>query len=133
MKKIFIDTSAFFALLTEDDSQHHEAVQFWKELVQQQAVFYSNSYVVIESIALIQNRLGLEFVHHLRSSILPFLSVDWIDEDQHEKIVENLLESNRRSVSLVDRSSFDTMRRLDIQTVFTFDEHFREQGFSVVP
>jgi predicted nucleic acid-binding protein len=25
------------------------------------------------------------------------------------------------------------MRELGIQTVFTFDEHFREQGFKLIP
>jgi uncharacterized protein len=44
-----------------------------------------------------------------------------------------LLAANRRTLSLVDCSSFDIMRKFGIDTVFTFDPHFREQGFSVVP
>ena len=133
MEKIFIDTSALFALLAEEDSQHDTAVEVWGNLVEQQIVFFSNNYVLVEGMALIQNRLGLEFVHHMQSSIVPFVSLDWIDEECHQSIIDRLFVTNRRSVSMVDHSAFETMRRLDIQTVFTFDPHFREQGFSVIP
>jgi predicted nucleic acid-binding protein len=33
----------------------------------------------------------------------------------------------------VDCVSFEVMRRLGIRRAFTLDEHFREQGFEVVP
>ena len=29
--------------------------------------------------------------------------------------------------------SFEVMRTLEITTVFTFDPHFKEQGFRVIP
>jgi predicted nucleic acid-binding protein len=46
---------------------------------------------------------------------------------------EQLLTADRRQLSLVDCSSFETMRRLGIKKVFSFDEHFREQDFEVIP
>jgi len=133
MAKIFVDTSALFSFLAEEDSQHDTAVEVWENLVEQQNTLFSNNYVLVESIALIQNRLGLEFVRHMQSSLAPFLALDWIDEENHQGIVDHLLTTNRRSISMVDHSAFETMRRLDIQTVFTFDPHFREQGFNVIP
>lgn len=133
MVKIFVDTSALFAMLAEEDAQHLSAVQTWKDILKKESLLSSNNYVLVECLALIQNRLGLEFVQHMRSSIVPFLSLDWIDEEYHQAIVGRLFATNRRSVSIVDHSAFETMQRLDIQTVFTFDPHFREQGFSVIP
>ena len=133
MEKIFVDTSALFAMLAEEDSQHHSAVQNWKNLIEKESLLFSNNYVLVECLTLIQNRLGIEFVNHLSLSIVPFLTMEWIDEEMHEETMNNLLASNRRSVSLVDHSSFDTMRRLDIHTAFTFDPHFREQGFNIIP
>ena len=47
--------------------------------------------------------------------------------------VQDVFAANRRQLSLVDCSSFETMRRVRIEKVFTFDEHFREQGFEVIP
>ena len=59
--------------------------------------------------------------------------MDWIGEEQHDVAIQTVLTANRRNLSLVDCASFETMRRLGIETVFTFDEHFRDQGFKVVP
>ena len=47
--------------------------------------------------------------------------------------MEALLVVNHRKLSLVDCASFETMRRLGIQKVFTFDRHFADQGFQVLP
>lgn len=59
--------------------------------------------------------------------------MDWIGEEQHAAAIQTILTANRRNLSLVDCASFETMRRLGIETVFTFDEHFRDQGFKVIP
>jgi predicted nucleic acid-binding protein len=47
--------------------------------------------------------------------------------------MEFFLLENRRNLSFVDCSSFDTIQRLIIDKVFTFDGHFAEQGFAVIP
>jgi predicted nucleic acid-binding protein len=47
--------------------------------------------------------------------------------------LENLLSINRRQLSFVDCTAFQTMRRLGIETAFTFDSHFREEGFNTIP
>lgn len=61
------------------------------------------------------------------------LTIEWVDEAQHQTIVQTVLTTNRRQLSLVDCASFETMRRLGIETVFTSDSHFREWGFDVIP
>lgn len=43
-----------------------------------------------------------------------------------------MLVAGRRDLSLVDCSSFVTMRRLGIKKAFALDEHFREQGFELL-
>jgi predicted nucleic acid-binding protein len=50
-----------------------------------------------------------------------------------ELAINTVLTANRRNLNLVDCSSFETMRRLGIKTIFTFDEHSKEQGFQVIP
>jgi predicted nucleic acid-binding protein len=44
-----------------------------------------------------------------------------------------LLAANRRSLSLVDCTSFEIMRQAGLDTAFTFDSHFRELGFKMIP
>jgi uncharacterized protein len=133
MEKIFVDTSALYALISTQDQDMKLAVKTWEVALKREDVLFINNYVLVECFALIQSRLGLEFVRALQTNIVPFLQVDWIAEQQHVSSVNNVLTANRRQLSLVDCSSFDTMHRLGIETVFTFDQHFHEQGFKVIP
>ena len=130
---IYVDTSAFFALVNLDDPNHDQAMQTWKHLIETEQKLVCNNYVLVESIALIQRRVGLGAVSILHNDILPFIEVDWLDEELHNAIVKAVLKTNRRQLSLVDSSSFDTMQRYEIKTAFAFDSHFSERGFEVIP
>ncbi|HBX70955.1 MAG TPA: VapC toxin family PIN domain ribonuclease [Chloroflexi bacterium] len=132
-KMIFVDTSAFLALLTVSDSFHIQAKTQWRALLENTVVPITNNYVLIETIAILQNRHGLALVQNLQIELLPLLEVDWLGETQHNEAIYQLFAANRRRLSLVDCSSFATMRRRGIRQVFTFDPHFGEQGFEVVP
>lgn len=128
---IYVDTAALMAIVDTKDVNHETAKEFWGQQVLIEN-FRTNNYVVVEAIALIQNRLGLEAVKILVDQLLPVIEVDWLNVEQHEWAIQSVLTANRRNLSLVDCSSFATMRRLGIKTVFTFDEHFKEQGFDLI-
>jgi len=59
--------------------------------------------------------------------------IEWVDEVVHAQAVSSCIAADRRWLSLVDLSSFETMRRLGIRSAFTFDRHFRQHGFEIVP
>ena len=133
MEKIFVDTSALYALISTEDQNIAAAVTTWESMLERGDILFTNNYVLVECFALIQNRLGIEFTRALQSNLVPFLQIDWIGEQQHISSVNDVLTANRRQLSIVDCSSFESMRRLGIEKVFTFDEHFREQGFGIIP
>lgn len=133
METIFIDSSAFLAMNDVTDLFFQRAQRTWQDLLEGDRTLVTNNYILLESIALIQRRVGLEAVEIIQTQIVPFLEIDWVNQELHDSLVRKMLKTNRRALSLVDHSAFDSMRRLGIQTVFTFDEHFREQGFSVIP
>jgi predicted nucleic acid-binding protein len=133
MGKIFVDTSALFALVNAVDGDNLSSQSIWKELLQDRHELWTNNYIIVECISLLQRRLGPEFVRLLESEILPVLEVEWLDKEHHALAVAEVLQSNRRNLSLVDCSAFETMRRLEIETAFTFDDHFRAEGFKTIP
>lgn len=133
MEKIFVDTSALFCLINTDDPASEQAWTLWSAFIEQGNHLFTNNYVLVETLALVQHRLGMEVVHRLNSDLVPLLDIFWIDMDTHSAIVEKFLTANRRQLSLVDCASFETMRRMGIKQAFAFDEHFREQGFTVIP
>jgi predicted nucleic acid-binding protein len=133
MEKIFVDTSALFALISMEDQAYKTALSSWKEMVHSQSILITNNYVLVECFSLLQHRLGIEAVRDLQLKIAPLLQVDWITEQGHISIVIDVLTANRRQLSLVDCSCFESMRRMGISKVFSYEDHFREQGFEVIP
>jgi uncharacterized protein len=130
--KVFADTSAFLALLAGDDRCHTRAVSTWDELERAGAALVTSSYVVIEANAIIQRRLGMAALEAFTNELLKSVAVFWMTRELHEAAAAAQLVAARRELSLVDCSSFQVMRHLGIGRAFTFDEHFREQGFTLV-
>jgi uncharacterized protein len=130
---VFADTSALYALLDGDDDNHAQAVDQWNSLHSNKTFLFTTNYVSVESVALIQSRLGMEAVRAFVEEISPLLQAEWIAEDLHRAAAVALQAANRRSLSLVDLTSFETMRRLGIRRAFTFDRHFGDYGFTCLP
>jgi len=129
----FIDTSGIYAVLDADDESHVVARGEWVELLEGGANLHATNYVLIETIALLQSRIGMDSVRMFTSDILPLINVLWVDEGLHLSAHHALLLSGRRRLSLVDCVSFEAMRRLHLTDVFCFDPHFAEQGFRALP
>jgi len=130
---IYIDTSALLAVLDQKDINHSTAQKAWLGFLEAGELLLTNNYVLVESIAIIQNRLGLKTVRRMISELTPVIQIEWLNSAQHESAINDVLTADRRKLSLVDCASFETMRRLQIESVFTFDDHFKEQGFTVIP
>ena len=127
-----VDTSAIYALLDGDDACHARAVERWERNPPGAGSLATTNYILLESMTLLQARLGMAAVRSLNDAILPLLRVEWIDEDAHARSVSAFLAADRRGPSLVDFSSFEVMRRLGIRSAFTFDRHFRQYGFDIL-
>jgi uncharacterized protein len=127
---VFIDTSAFFAVLDADDANHAAAGRIWKSLIEQREELVCSNYILIESFALLQRRLGLEAARVFQSDVVGMLQVRWVDEPLHAAGVSALLTAGRRQLSLVDCVSFELMRRLGLTTAFAFDQDFVDQDFT---
>lgn len=129
---VYVDTSAILALLNASDDFHVKAAAIWLDLLDQNTRLSTNSFVLVETYALVQNRLGLDAVRTLAQNIIPVFEIKWIDNSLYQETITTYLTANRRQLSLVDCSSFIVMYRFNINTAFTFDNHFREQGFEVL-
>lgn len=126
---VYVDTSAFLAVLNPNDQFHPEAARIWRELITNEITPVCSNYVIVETIALVQSRMGIAAVDAFVNSIQPSLQVEWVSESEHASGVHLLRTLNRRRLSLVDCVSFIQMQRLGIQQVFAFDPHYSEQGF----
>lgn len=127
--KVFVDTSAFYALASATDEFHHRAREIYKELLAEDAKLLTSSYVLVESFALIQSRLGFEVLRAFVNSIQDLVEIVWVDEDLHWKAWKSLQE--KKTASFVDCTSFLIAREKKAR-VFAFDEDFAEEGFTLL-
>jgi len=129
---VFVDTSAFYAILDAEDDHHSEAIRVLEGLRNQKARLVTSSYVIAECCALIQKRLGMKVVGAFRSHLLPIVTVSWIGEGVHEEGFNYFLICGRHGPSFVDSVSFALMRSLKTDKAFAFDNHFTKQGFECI-
>ena len=108
---VFIDTSAFYAILDRDDSCHAAARHTWNQLLDSRAPLLTTNYVLLETTAIVQRRIGLAAVRTFQEDIIPVLTVDWVTPSRHNAALDAVLTANRRDLSLVDCVSFQSCAR----------------------
>jgi predicted nucleic acid-binding protein len=129
---VFVDTSFFLALLDEDDDMHGDAVVHWQRAAEERWPVLTSNYVVVESCAVLQRRVGVTAVRRLVRQVLDPVALQWVTREEHERAVAALLVADRRQLSVVDCTNFELMRRLEVRQCLAFDRHFAEQGFEVL-
>jgi len=129
---VFVDTSAFYAFLDADDENHTRSAEAWSRMMESDENAVTTNYVLVETFALVQSRLGPEAVRGFQEDVVPVLHVEFVTPEIHRLGIAALLAASRRGLSLVDCVSFEVMRDLGIKSVFAFDGHFRQYGFSPI-
>ena len=129
--RIFADTSGLFALLVKNDHMHIRAKQNFEYFAQHRAHLLTSSFVLVETTALLQRRVGLTAVHDFQSKIVPLIDITWVDNNWYNRAIQRLFALSNRNISLVDSLSFEIMETLEIKLAFSFDKHFLENGFAV--
>lgn len=130
--KVFLDTSGLFAVLVRNDYMHVRARATFECLVEKNSVLLTTSYVLLETSALLQARVGLEAARRFQHEFSTLFNVHWVDEKLHEKAFRRLELRGKREISLVDCTSFVYMEDNRISRVFTYDKHFSEEGFVIL-
>ena len=129
--RVFADTSGLFALLVRNDLMHVRAQLNFAYFAQYRAELLTSSFVLVETAALLQRRVGLAAVHDFQSKIIPLLEIIWVDGAWYTRAIQRLFALNNRNISLVDCLSFEIMESREIAYAFSFDSHFPENGFTI--
>lgn len=124
-----MDTSAFYALADADDPNHADARRLLLALLESEEGLFTHNYVLVESIALIQRRMGLEAALQVADSVAAF-EMEWVDRALHDSALRAMKRARRRKISFVDQISFLLMRSRGIEKAFCFDRDFRREGFA---
>ncbi len=130
---VFADTSAFYALLVRTDEAHAPVRAAFTSLVESGRSIWTTSFVIVETMALLQHRIGLAAARDFDEEILPLARVCWVDEELYRRGTERLWREDRRGLSLVDCVSLEFMKREGLTTALAVDRGFQDAGFEVLP
>ena len=130
MTLAFVDTSGFYAFLDSEDPFHLQAKDLFLRAREEQWVLFTSSYVVHESWALIQARLGWDALEDWLSILLPMCEVVWVDETLHRLGVARARQARERRLSLTDCVSFELMSSRGCKQAIADDEHFKKMGYT---
>lgn len=132
MRRLFVDTGAWYALVDKNDPEHVSAKEFFGDNA---LPLLTTNFVFDETITLLRVRLGWavakEFGKRLRDS--GFVSLANVGPADEEKAWEIFLKYKENDFSYTDCTSFAVMERLKCDTAFSFDSHFKVMKYRVVP
>lgn len=126
-----MDTSAWYAVVSASDQDHTAAKSIYTKLGNEYAELVTCSYVISETMGLIQRRLGFKPLEVFALAIRT-VEIIWIDDGLHRRSEELLFARRKRGVSIVDAACFTVMKSRRIDVAFAFDDDFRREGFTLL-
>ena len=115
--RVVIDTSAFYALASGGDRFHDSARYTFERLIDHERELWTTSYALVETIALMQNRLGFAALSDFMNGIDGLVSVFWVNSALHNRARDLLTANQGAGMNLVDwtcGAGFKTLGRPDI-------------------
>jgi len=132
MKRLFVDTSAWFAFANRRDP-HHEQVR--EVLRTYDGRLLTTNYVFDETLSLSLYRLGYHAARSVGSALLNPDQVDLVHVtvDDERTAWDLFCERPDQQYSFTDCTSFALMRRLNLDTALALDTDFTKEKFRVLP
>jgi uncharacterized protein len=129
---IFVDTSFWVALRNRRDDRHAEATHLLERY--QNVPLVTTNHVRGETWTFLNRRAGhasaVGFLDALVGS--PRVMVHFVNPDLEDEALRWLRRHDERAYSLVDATSFITMRHMRIRQALAFDGDFVAAGFEEV-
>ena len=129
MTKVFVDTSGFYAILDGTDAFHETALECFRRVAAESRELITTNYVLHETWAVIQARLGWAAVDAWLDRLVVHCSTVWVDEALHALGEARCRQARERRLSLTDCVTIEVMRRSGVSEVIGDDEHLFREGF----
>jgi uncharacterized protein len=136
MNVLFLDSGYVIAVEVDTDERHARAVEHWRRTKADTNIRLVSTSFVFDEIATFLNSRRLhdravEVGNRLLNS--PTLNLLDVDRTLLSEGGSYFQQHDDKRYSLTDCISFVVMKRMNIATALTFDQHFRQAGFHSEP
>ncbi|MBN2493352.1 MAG: type II toxin-antitoxin system VapC family toxin [Deltaproteobacteria bacterium] len=128
-----IDSSAFYAYLVAADRHHRAVAGALSGLVREGERFFSTSFVLGETLGLLQIRHGSKAAEVFMHKIYPLVEWRWVDETLFSRIWQIASESPSRGFTIVDASVVACLQEHPKARCVAVDKGFERFGFPLLP
>ena len=130
-REVFADTSALYAFVDKNDSNHIYAREAVTRLARAGRRIVATDYVITETVNLANARGGAIVAVRVLDLIEQSagIRVEWIGVERFDKAKAFFRKYSDHSYSFTDCTSFIVMRELRLADALTTDRHFVEAGF----
>ncbi len=134
-KPIFVDTSAWIAIINPRDKYHLAAKAFYSDALTRKRRLLISNLIVSETYTNLLWKLG----HHKATSFLNIIerssSVQciWSSRELEVQARDVLRRYDDQDFSYTDAVSFALMQQRELSEAFAFDHHFSVVGFVQLP
>ena len=131
MKRVFVDTSAFFAHLVAEDAHHAEAQALFERANRESWTLVTTNAVVWETYTLVRMRarngreLALGFLEDIRDGFCDLERVRPVDEMKAGDLLKQYAD---KKYSFCDALSFVVMEEIGVNEALAFDDDFKSYG-----
>lgn len=133
LRRVLMDSSAYYALTTDRDPNHAAAYSILTRFARESPRLFTTNLIVAETHALLLARLGhataVRFLTELDRSSTVLIRVSAKDEQRARAII---YQYDDEDFSLTEATSFAVMERLHIAHAFAFDHHFTQFGVTIL-
>lgn len=135
MRGVFIDTGFIIALESVTDQNHEKASQLWNMLLKKLPAMVTTTYVIDEIVTFFNSRnqhaKAVEIGNRLMNS--RSVQVIHVDKELFDKGWQFFQQHDDKTYSMTDCISFIVMKDQGSESALSFDKHFTQAGFKVLP
>jgi predicted nucleic acid-binding protein len=132
---VFADSSGLIAVFNAADVGHEQAAKAWQALARRRRLVLTTQLVFAETVTFLRRRVGWQASRTVGDAMLRsrVVEVAGVSDEQLASGWRELLRSGDPKLSLCDAVSFVLMRERGVSHVLTFDPHFADAGFELLP
>ncbi|MBI4067710.1 type II toxin-antitoxin system VapC family toxin [Candidatus Gottesmanbacteria bacterium] len=135
--RIFVDAGPLRALVTPKDQWREKTLELMRIIPKQNGILITSDYVLDEAFTGLMSDIRAGYKRVIEFNKLAFnkniFSIEWINQVRFfQSKLLFLKVSKDKFWSFTDCTSYVVMKEMKIKTVFTFDEHFKEMGFTML-
>jgi len=135
---VFIDSTAWLAILDENNINHKFAREYYEKLLDQNSKLVTNSFVIDETLSALKMNFGNDFAQKfleiVDESVLTInIKVDWISRRIRRNALNNFLKSSTANLQLRHYYINESLKRKKVDIVFSYDQNLKSFDFPVMP